>query len=47
MERLDLLEAVQSLLLEIGQTSTSCSDITEFIRAVHRALGRIMYVANF
>ena len=47
MERLARLEAVQSMLLEIGQTSTSCSDITEFIRAVHRALGRIMYAANF
>ncbi|THC44277.1 GAF domain-containing protein [Massilia sp. Mn16-1_5] len=47
MDRLARLEAVQSMLLEIGQTSTSCSDITEFIRAVHRALGRIMYAANF
>ena len=47
MERLERLEAVQSMLLEIGRTSTSCSDITEFIRAVHRALGRIMYAANF
>ncbi|MFL6672191.1 MAG: GAF domain-containing protein, partial [Massilia sp.] len=45
--RLARLEAVQSMLLEIGQMSTSCSDITEFIRAVHRALGRIMYAANF
>lgn len=47
MERLARLEAVQALLLEIGQTSTSCSDIKEFIHAVHRALGRIMYAANF
>ena len=47
MERLDRLEAVQSMLLEIGQLSTSCSDIVEFIAAVHRALGRIMYAANF
>jgi len=47
MERLDRLEAVQSMLLDIGQTSTSCSDISEFIRAVHHALGRIMYAANF
>jgi len=47
MERLDRLEAVQSMLLDIGRTSTSCSDITEFIRAVHGALGRIMYAANF
>ena len=47
MERLDRLEAVQSMLLDIGQLSTSCSDITAFIRAVHGALGRIMYAANF
>ena len=47
MERLDRLEAVQSMLLEIGQLSTSCSDITAFIKAVHGALGRIMYAANF
>jgi two-component system NtrC family sensor kinase len=45
--RLDRLEAVQSMLLEIGQMSTTCSDITEFIRAVHRTIGRIMYAANF
>lgn len=47
MERLHRLEAVQSMLLEIGQLSTSCSDITVFIGAVHRALGRIMDAANF
>ncbi len=47
MERLDRLEAVQSMLLEIGELSTTCSDITDFIGAVHRALGRIMYAANF
>lgn len=46
-DRLKRLEAVQTMLLEIGQLSASCSDITEFIRAVHRALGRIMYAANF
>jgi signal transduction histidine kinase len=47
MERLARLEAVQSMLLEIGERSTTCSDIVEFIGAVHRALGRIMYAANF
>jgi signal transduction histidine kinase len=47
MERLARLEAVQSMLLEIGQLSTTCSDITEFLGAVHRALGRIMYAENF
>jgi signal transduction histidine kinase len=45
--RLARLEAVQSMLLEIGQLSASCTDITEFIGAVHRALGRIMYADNF
>ncbi len=47
MERLARLEAVQSMLLEIGELSTTCSDIVDFIGAVHRALGRIMYAANF
>jgi len=46
-DRLDRLEAVQSVLLEIGQVSSSCSDIRDFLRSVHRALGRIMYAANF
>jgi signal transduction histidine kinase len=45
--RLERLEAVQSMLLEIGQLSMSCTDITDFVGAVHRALGRIMYAANF
>ena len=45
--RLARLEAVQAMLLEIGQLSASCTDITEFIGAVHRALGRIMYANNF
>jgi two-component system NtrC family sensor kinase len=45
--RLTRLETVQSILLEIGHLSASCSDITEFIGAVHRSLGRIMYSANF
>jgi len=47
MERLARLEAVQSMLLDIGELSTTCSDIVDFIGAVHRALGRIMYAANF
>ena len=45
--RLSRLEAVQSMLLEIGQMSSSCTEITEFLQAVHAALGRIMYAANF
>lgn len=45
--RLRRLEAVQTVLLEIGQRSSTCSDISEFLQAVHAALGRIMYAANF
>ncbi|MYM36003.1 GAF domain-containing protein [Duganella sp. FT94W] len=45
--RLTRLEAVQTVLLEIGQKSSSCTDISEFLQAVHAALGRIMYAANF
>ena len=45
--RLERLEAVQSMLLEIGKLSMSCTDISQFVSAVHRALGRIMYAANF
>jgi len=45
--RLTRLEAVQTMLLEIGQKSSSCTDISEFLQAVHAALGRIMYAANF
>ncbi|MFL6659928.1 MAG: ATP-binding protein [Massilia sp.] len=44
---MDRLEAVQAMLLGIGQISNNCSDIGEFVGAVHRALGRIMYAANF
>jgi signal transduction histidine kinase len=45
--RLTRLEAVQAMLLEIGQKSSDCTDISEFLQAVHAALGRIMYAANF
>jgi two-component system, NtrC family, sensor kinase len=45
--RLHRLEAVQAMLLGIGQISNTCSDLSEFLGAVHRALGRIMYAANF
>jgi signal transduction histidine kinase len=45
--RLTRLEAVQTMLLEIGQKSSSCTDISEFLQAVHAGLGRIMYAANF
>ena len=40
--RLSRLEAVQTVLLEIGQKSSSCTDISEFLQAVHAALGRLL-----
>ena len=43
--RLVRLEAVQAMLLEIGQLSASCTDITEFIGAVfppHNDLSRTL-----
>jgi two-component system NtrC family sensor kinase len=46
-DRLARLETVQAMLLELGQMSTAGGDITEFIGAVHRSLGRVMYAANF
>ncbi|WP_426115429.1 GAF domain-containing sensor histidine kinase [Massilia sp. PWRC2] len=45
--RLARLETVQAMLLELGQMSTAGGDVTEFIGAVHQALGRVMYAANF
>ena len=45
--RLERLEAVQAMVLEISQISASSSDVSGFLRAVHHALGRIMYAANF
>jgi signal transduction histidine kinase len=45
--RLRRLEAVQEILLEIGQLSSSCTDIAVFLQSVHAALGRVMYAANF
>ena len=45
--RLERLEAVQAMVLEIGRLSSHTSDIREFIQAIHLALSRIMYAANF
>ncbi len=45
--RLQRLEAVQKLVLEISKISARSSDIVEFIRAVHLALTPVMYAANF
>lgn len=45
--RLQRLEAVQAMMLEVGRASLSCNDISDFLKIVHAALKRIMYAENF
>ncbi|MFZ6771611.1 GAF domain-containing sensor histidine kinase [Undibacterium sp. SXout7W] len=45
--RLERLEAVQQIVLDINKISASGSDLVEFITIVHQKIGRVMYAANF
>ncbi|MBC3809705.1 GAF domain-containing protein [Undibacterium seohonense] len=45
--RLQRLEAVQAMVLEIGRISADTNDLREFLHAIHIALSRIMYAKNF
>jgi signal transduction histidine kinase len=45
-QRLARLEAVQSVVLDISRRSAGCQDLQDFFRAVHAAVGRIMYARN-
>ncbi|MFZ6817278.1 GAF domain-containing protein [Undibacterium sp. Ji22W] len=45
--RLQRLEAVQAMVLEIGKISADTNDLREFLHAIHIALSRIMYAKNF
>ena len=45
--RLQRLEAVQAMVLEIGKISSDSNDMHEFLHAIHVALSRIMYAKNF
>ncbi|MBR7799118.1 GAF domain-containing sensor histidine kinase [Undibacterium fentianense] len=45
--RLQRLEAVQDMVLEIGKISSNTNDIREFLQAIHMALSKIMYAKNF
>jgi len=47
LSRLQRLEEVQKVVLEISKISASCSDVVTFLRSVHQTIGRIMYAANF
>jgi signal transduction histidine kinase len=46
-ERLQRLEAVQSVVLDISHRSARCHDLQTFFPAVHQAIGRIMCASNF
>lgn len=41
------LEAVQTMILEIGQISSDSINIGDFLHAIHIALSRLMYAKNF
>ncbi|MET3107727.1 signal transduction histidine kinase [Oxalobacteraceae bacterium GrIS 2.11] len=47
LTRLQRLEEVQKVVLEISKISASCSDVVVFLKSVHQTIGRIMYAANF
>lgn len=47
LPRLQRLEEVQKVVLEISKISASCSDVVAFLESVHQTIGRIMYAANF
>jgi signal transduction histidine kinase len=45
--RVKRLEAVQAMLLHVGRLSCTSHDLDQFLAAIHEAVGRIMYAANF
>lgn len=45
--RLQRLEAVQAMVLEIGKISADTNELREFLHAIHLALSKIMYAKNF
>ena len=47
LQRVQRLEAMQAMLLEVGRLSCTAHDLDQFLAATHRALGRILYAENF
>jgi signal transduction histidine kinase len=45
--RVKRLEAVQAMLLKVGQLSCTAIDLDSFLAATHAAVSRIMYALNF
>ena len=45
--RVERLEAVQAMLLQVGRLSCTAHDLDPFLAAVHEAVGRILYAENF
>ncbi|MBS0194469.1 MAG: GAF domain-containing protein [Proteobacteria bacterium] len=45
--RIERLEAVQAMLLHVGRLSCGTGDLEMFLKAVHAAVAKILYAANF
>ena len=45
--RVERLEAVQAMLLEVARLACTAHDLDVFLGATHAAVGRILYAANF
>ena len=45
--RVERLEAVQAMLLEVARLACTAHDLDVFLAATHAAVGRILYAANF
>ncbi len=47
LTRVRRLEAVQAMLLDVGRLSCTSRDLDEFLAAIHAAVAKILYAANF
>jgi len=45
--RVQRLEAVQAMMLQVGRLSCTAQDLDQFLAATHEAVARILYAANF
>lgn len=45
--RIERLEAVQAVLLEVGRLSCTAYDLDQFLACTHEAISRILYAENF
>lgn len=45
--RVERLEAVQAMLLQVGRLSCTARDLDQFLAAIHEAVAHILYAENF